>query len=182
MTSQHKDLTSQHKDLTSQHNYLTSQHNYLTSDGRNMPPYLSKFNNNFSLLFIFYHRLFPFLHAFKHQWKWNINFWSHKFRDDWQSGSNTNSFCNTQRGISRMTSCIGYALGKKKWNTYVQFVKQRMLYFCLLVCLGFTVQLQMETSPFHLKGCKFWTMLGTHGHWAVRTLRRHCCFGLTASF
>ena len=26
----------------------------------------------------------------------------------------------------------------------------------------------METSPLPVKGCKFWPMLGTHGHWAVR--------------
>ena len=24
----------------------------------------------------------------------------------------------------------------------------------------------METSPLPVKGCKFWPMLGTHGHWA----------------
>ena len=26
----------------------------------------------------------------------------------------------------------------------------------------------METSPLPVKGCKFWHMLGTYGHWAVR--------------
>ena len=26
----------------------------------------------------------------------------------------------------------------------------------------------METSPLPVKGCKFWLVLGTHGHWAVR--------------
>ena len=25
----------------------------------------------------------------------------------------------------------------------------------------------METSPLPVKGCKFWPILGTHGHWAV---------------
>ena len=30
----------------------------------------------------------------------------------------------------------------------------------------------METSPLPVKGCKFWPMLGTHGHWAVRVLQR----------
>ena len=29
---------------------------------------------------------------------------------------------------------------------------------------------QMETSPLTVKGRKFWPMLGTHGHWAVRVL------------
>ena len=28
----------------------------------------------------------------------------------------------------------------------------------------------MEMSPLPVKGCKFWPMLGTHGHWAVRVL------------
>ena len=28
----------------------------------------------------------------------------------------------------------------------------------------------METSPLPVKGCKFWRMLGTHGHWQVRVL------------
>ena len=135
----------------------------------------------FFLLFIFLSQVISLstwntYSTFKHQSKWNINFWSHKFRDDWQSGSNTNSFNNTQRGISQMTSCIGYALGKKKWNTYVQFVKQRMFYFCLLVCLGFIIQLQnfqliWRRHHYIWRAAKFWTMLGTHGHWAVRVLK-----------
>ena len=28
----------------------------------------------------------------------------------------------------------------------------------------------METSPFPVRGCKFWTMFGTHGHWTRRVL------------
>ena len=28
----------------------------------------------------------------------------------------------------------------------------------------------METSPLPVKGCKFWPMFDTHGHWAVRVL------------
>ena len=28
----------------------------------------------------------------------------------------------------------------------------------------------METSPLPVKGCKFWPMLGIHGHWAARIL------------
>ena len=30
----------------------------------------------------------------------------------------------------------------------------------------------METSPLPVKGCKFWPMRGTFGHWAVRVLSR----------
>ena len=29
----------------------------------------------------------------------------------------------------------------------------------------------METSPLPVKGCKFWPMLDTHGHWSVRVLK-----------
>ena len=32
--------------------------------------------------------------------------------------------------------------------------------------------IHMETSPMLVKGCKFWPMLGTSGHWAVRVLKR----------
>ena len=28
----------------------------------------------------------------------------------------------------------------------------------------------IEMSPLPLKGCKFWAMIGTHGHWAVRVI------------
>ena len=39
----------------------------------------------------------------------------------------------------------------------------------------------LETSPLPVKGCKFWPILGTHGHWAVRseatcTVTRACPF------
>ena len=30
----------------------------------------------------------------------------------------------------------------------------------------------METSPLPVKGIKFWPLLGTHGHWVVRVLKR----------
>ena len=30
----------------------------------------------------------------------------------------------------------------------------------------------MEKSPLPVKGSKFWPMLGTHGYWAVRVLKR----------
>ena len=29
----------------------------------------------------------------------------------------------------------------------------------------------IETSPLPVNGCKFWPMLGTYGHWAVRVLQ-----------
>ena len=44
----------------------------------------------------------------------------------------------------------------------------------LFVCLRFFVPLKnfshMETPQSLVEGCKFWPMLGTHGHWAVRVL------------
>ena len=49
----------------------------------------------------------------------------------------------------------------------------------IFVCLVFGVYrptrkffTHMETSPLPVKDCKFWSMLGTHGHWAVRVLKR----------
>ena len=48
------------------------------------------------------------------------------------------------------------------------------VFVCLFVCLfGVFVPLEnipMDTSPLPMKGSKFWHMLGTHGHWAVRVL------------
>ena len=47
---------------------------------------------------------------------------------------------------------------------------------CLFVCLPGVYRptreffTHMETSLVPVKGCKFWPMLGTHGHWAVRVL------------
>ena len=50
------------------------------------------------------------------------------------------------------------------------------LLVCVFVCLFgifrptpefFTT---LETSPLPVKGCKFWPMLGTYSHWAVRVL------------
>ena len=42
----------------------------------------------------------------------------------------------------------------------------------MIVCLGGYVPLDffthMETSPLLVKGCKFWPVLNTHCHWAVR--------------
>ena len=47
----------------------------------------------------------------------------------------------------------------------------------VFVCLFFLVYpptweffTHMETSTLPVKDCKFWSMLGTHGHWAVRVL------------
>ena len=48
----------------------------------------------------------------------------------------------------------------------------------LIVCLGGVLRptreffTHMETSPLPMKGFKFWPMLSTHGHWAVRFLLR----------
>ena len=45
------------------------------------------------------------------------------------------------------------------------------LYFCVFDCgLRPTREFftHMETLPLLVKGCKFWPMLATHSHWAVR--------------
>ena len=33
--------------------------------------------------------------------------------------------------------------------------------------------IRMETLPLPVKGCKFWPVLGTHGHWAESVLSRY---------
>ena len=49
--------------------------------------------------------------------------------------------------------------------------------YCMFVSLLFGVYrptreffTHTETLPLPVKGCKFWPMVGTHGHWAVRVL------------
>ena len=47
----------------------------------------------------------------------------------------------------------------------------------MFVCLWFILPLEnfsliWRHHPFLLKGCKFWPMLGTLGHWAVKVLQR----------
>ena len=48
------------------------------------------------------------------------------------------------------------------------------LFVCLfgVNCPTREIFTHMETSPLPVKGCKFWTMLDTHDHCAVRVLKR----------
>ena len=53
------------------------------------------------------------------------------------------------------------------------------VWFCLFVCLFEVCRPTREffthmetTSPLPVKGCKFFPMLGTHSHWAMRVLQR----------
>ena len=50
--------------------------------------------------------------------------------------------------------------------------KAALVCFCLFGVYLLTREIftYMETSPLPVKGYKFWPMLGTHGHWAVRVL------------
>ena len=51
----------------------------------------------------------------------------------------------------------------------------RFLFVCLFVSLFGVFRPTwefFETSPFPVKGCKFWPILGTYGHWAARVLQR----------
>ena len=56
------------------------------------------------------------------------------------------------------------------------YINRRFLeiWFCLFVVFSPTWKCftYMETSSLPVKGCKFWPMLGTRGHWAVRVLWR----------
>ena len=52
----------------------------------------------------------------------------------------------------------------------------------IVICLLFVVYCPLENFPhmetllLPVKGCKFWPMLDTHGHWAVRVLLWHGSF------
>ena len=49
-----------------------------------------------------------------------------------------------------------------------------VLFVCLFVVFRPTREFytRMETSPLPVKGCKFWSLLDTCGHWGVRVLQR----------
>ena len=57
-----------------------------------------------------------------------------------------------------------------KIRTYKLLVMRRCLFVCLVGVLRPTRKIftHLETSPWPVKGCKFWHLLGIHGHWAVR--------------
>ena len=48
------------------------------------------------------------------------------------------------------------------------------MFVCLFVVFRPTREIfsHMVTSHLPVKGCKFWPMLGTHGHWVLRVLKR----------
>ena len=56
----------------------------------------------------------------------------------------------------------------------VTLINNVYLFVCLFVVFrptwGFFTHMEMSILP--VKGCKFWPMLGTRGHWAVRVLKR----------
>ena len=58
------------------------------------------------------------------------------------------------------------------FNTQLRYTKMYNIgwFVCLfgVYCPTREFLTQMETSPLPAKGCKFWPMLGTYGHWAVR--------------
>ena len=69
------------------------------------------------------------------------------------------------------------------WHlTTSQVYTEDLLFICLIVCLSVCLFVwfvclfvrfisshsRMDTSPLTAKGSKFWRMLGTYGHWAVR--------------
>ena len=59
---------------------------------------------------------------------------------------------------------------------FISFINGGHLWLGLLFlfvwsfCRTRTFFTSLETSPFSVKGCKFWPMLSTHGHLAVRVL------------
>ena len=72
--------------------------------------------------------------------------------------------------------CRPPPLSIRHWNCQ-QIEHVHTTYIISFVCLlGFFVPLGnfslMGTSSLPVKGCKFWHMLGTYGHWAVRVVFR----------
>ena len=58
---------------------------------------------------------------------------------------------------------------------FAGFKRLHVSLVCLLFFLGLSSHSRiffthMETSALPAKGCKFWLLLGTYGHWAVRVL------------
>ena len=51
----------------------------------------------------------------------------------------------------------------KKWCLLTQKFVWNYPMYCF-ICRGFIVFTHLETSRLPVKGCKFWPMLGTHGH------------------
>ena len=52
-------------------------------------------------------------------------------------------------------------------NMYLIYI---CLFVCLFVCLGVFVPLENFSLIRRSHHCKFWSMLGTYGHWAVKVL------------
>ena len=51
-------------------------------------------------------------------------------------------------------------------------ISQQCVCWFVLGLSSLSIFTHMEMSPLPVKGCEFWPMLGTHGHWAVRVLWR----------
>ena len=70
--------------------------------------------------------------------------------------------------------CYRYQLHRvfQKRLFRVWFLAILHIMFCLFIwsLSSHSIFTHMETSPLPVKGCKFWPMLGTHGHWVVRVL------------
>ena len=70
-----------------------------------------------------------------------------------------------------MSTAGDKSYGKKKIALFLYLI----LFVCLFVCLFVYRPIReffthMEMSPLPVKGCKFWPMLGTNGHWTVGVL------------
>ena len=71
------------------------------------------------------------------------------------------------------------------WSPFsvtTQSPRHLLFWFVFRMCLFIWDFTHMETSPLPVKGFKFWHILGTCGHWAVRVFKRATPTVTRASF
>ena len=76
--------------------------------------------------------------------------------------------------ILKRSKCSSFLCSIKSYfsvsRVCLMFVFVFLLLFVWSLSSHSRIFTRMETSPLPVMGCKFWPMLGTHGHWAVRVL------------
>ena len=77
-----------------------------------------------------------------------------------------------------LSSYLAIELLAKELSYFVLFFVFCFFFACLwFIAHSRIFHSHMETLPLPVKGCRFWPMLGTLGHWAVR-VRAHIFVGL----
>ena len=90
------------------------------------------------------------------------------------TSTNINLLCNVRNNFQNFWQkvvFINQTLGFFCWRS-PKFISQINMFVYGVYHPTWEFFTHMETSPLPVKGCKFWPMLGSHGHWAVRVLKR----------